>query len=581
MKTAIINLVKSGLQRVPELEKFLDDHIADNAVERTKDLIHGDFSSNIAMRFAKVTKKNPRDLASIIIKEIPESNLVKKIEIAGPGFINFHMSDSAFHKEISKIIKTKNLYGKSQNKTKEKILLEFVSANPTGPLHVGHGRHAAYGATLGNILDAAGYSVKREYYVNDAGRQMDILCVSVIIRILEINTPDIVMPAAGYQGDYIGTIAASLNKKINSSLIKVFVHLQNESASQDKEQFIDSLIKSAKDMLGLEEFNIIKKISLELIRSDIEEDLKEFGVTFDTWFSENSLAEQGHIQTTLSLLKDKELLYKKDGAIWFKATEFDDEKDRVVTRENKNNTYFTSDIAYHHNKKVRGFDHLIDILGSDHHGYIARVRAGLVAMGHQATDLEVELVQFVSLFRAGEKQSMSTRSGEFITLRQLREEVGNDAARFFYIMRSNEQHLDFDLELAKSKSNENPVYYIQYAHARIASVFRQLEEKKYNYNEEIGIDNISLLATNKEKLIMSALSRFPEVIELSANNRAPHNLAQYLRELANEFHSYYNDSIFIVEDKNTRNARMLLIKATQLIIKNGLELLGVSSPKSM
>jgi len=581
LKTAIINLVKSGLQRVPELEKFLDDHIADNAVERTKDLIHGDFSSNIAMRFAKVTKKNPRDLASIIIKEIPESNLVKKIEIAGPGFINFHMSDSAFHKEISKIIKTKNLYGKSQNKTKEKILLEFVSANPTGPLHVGHGRHAAYGATLGNILDAAGYSVKREYYVNDAGRQMDILCVSVIIRILEINTPDIVMPAAGYQGDYIGTIAASLNKKINSSLIKVFVHLQNESASQDKEQFIDSLIKSAIDTLGLEEFNIIKKISLELIRSDIEEDLKEFGVTFDTWFSENSLAEQGHIQTTLSLLKDKELLYKKDGAIWFKATEFDDEKDRVVTRENKNNTYFTSDIAYHHNKKVRGFDHLIDILGSDHHGYIARVRAGLVAMGHQATDLEVELVQFVSLFRAGEKQSMSTRSGEFITLRQLREEVGNDAARFFYIMRSNEQHLDFDLELAKSKSNENPVYYIQYAHARIASVFRQLEEKKYNYNEEIGIDNISLLATNKEKLIMSALSRFPEVIELSANNRAPHNLAQYLRELANEFHSYYNDSIFIVEDKNTRNARMLLIKATQLIIKNGLELLGVSSPKSM
>ncbi|MDA9109332.1 arginine--tRNA ligase [Woeseiaceae bacterium] len=581
MKIEIINLVKSGLQKVPELEEFLDDHIADNAVERTKDLIHGDFSSNIAMRFAKVTKKNPRDLASVIIKEIPKSNLVKKIEIAGPGFINFHMSDSAFHKEISKIIATKNLYGKSQNKTKEKILLEFVSANPTGPLHVGHGRHAAYGATLGNILDAAGYSVKREYYVNDAGRQMDILCVSVIIRILKIHTPNIVMPAAGYQGDYIGTIAASLNKKINSNLINVFVHLQNESASQDKEQYIDSLIQSAKDTLGLEEFNIIKKISLELIRTDIEEDLREFGVTFDTWFSENSLAEQGHIQTTLSLLKDKELLYKKDGAMWFKATEFDDEKDRVVTRENKNNTYFTSDIAYHHNKKVRGFDHLIDVLGSDHHGYIARVRAGLVAMGHQATDLEVELVQFVSLFRAGEKQSMSTRSGEFITLRQLREEVGNDAARFFYIMRSNEQHLDFDLELAKSKSNENPVYYIQYAHARIASVFRQLEEKKYNYNEEIGIDNISLLVTNKEKLIMSALSRFPEVIELSANNRAPHNLAQYLRELANEFHSYYNDCTFIVEDESTRNARMLLIKATQLIIKNGLELLGVSSPKSM
>jgi|TARA_B110000438_G_scaffold119813_1_gene116910 arginyl-tRNA synthetase len=581
LKTDIINLVKSGLQRVPELEGFLDDHVADNAVERTKDPTHGDFSSNIAMRYAKVTNKNPRDLASIIIKEIPESNLVKKIEIAGPGFINFHMSDLAFHEEISKIITTKDLYGKSQKKRKEKILLEFVSANPTGPLHVGHGRHAAYGATLGNILDAAGYSVKREYYVNDAGRQMDILCISVIIRMLKINTPNLLMPAAGYQGDYIETIAASLNKKINNNLVAIFLNLQNENINQDKEQYIDILIQSAKDTLGLKKFNVIKKISLELIRTDIEDDLKEFGVTFDTWFSENSLAEEGHIKTTLSLLENKKLLYKKDGAIWFKATEFDDEKDRVVTRENKNNTYFTSDIAYHHNKKVRGFDRLIDILGSDHHGYIARVRAGLVAMGHQEKDLEVELVQFVNLFRAAKKQSMSTRSGEFVTLRQLREEVGNDAARFFYIMRSNEQHLDFDLELAKTKSNENPVYYIQYAHARIASVFRQLEEKKFNYNEQIGKDNISALVTNKEKSIMSFLSRFPEVIELSANNRAPHNLAQYLRDLANEFHSYYNDSIFIVEDENIRNARMLLIKATQLIIKSGLQLLGVSSPKSM
>ena len=581
MKTDIINLVKSGLQRVPELEGFLDDHVADNAVERTKDPTHGDFSSNIAMRYAKVTNKNPRDLASIIIKEIPESNLVKKIEIAGPGFINFHMSDLAFHEEISKIITTKDLYGKSQKKRKEKILLEFVSANPTGPLHVGHGRHAAYGATLGNILDAAGYSVKREYYVNDAGRQMDILCISVIIRMLKINTPNLLMPAAGYQGDYIETIAASLNKKINNNLVAIFLNLQNENINQDKEQYIDILIQSAKDTLGLKKFNVIKKISLELIRTDIEDDLKEFGVTFDTWFSENSLAEEGHIKTTLSLLENKKLLYKKDGAIWFKATEFDDEKDRVVTRENKNNTYFTSDIAYHHNKKVRGFDRLIDILGSDHHGYIARVRAGLVAMGHQEKDLEVELVQFVNLFRTAKKQSMSTRSGEFVTLRQLREEVGNDAARFFYIMRSNEQHLDFDLELAKTKSNENPVYYIQYAHARIASVFRQLEEKKFNYNEQIGKDKISALVTNKEKSIMSFLSRFPEVIELSANNRAPHNLAQYLRDLANEFHSYYNDSIFIVEDENIRNARMLLIKATQLIIKSGLQLLGVSSPKSM
>ena len=581
MKTDIINLVKLGLQEVPELTEFLDDQIAENAVERTKDVMHGDFSSNIAMRFAKVTKNNPRDLASIIIKKIPKNNLVKKIEIAGPGFINFHMSDAAFHQEISKIIDIDDLYGKHPGKRKEKILLEFVSANPTGPLHVGHGRHAAYGATLGNILNAAGYEVKREYYVNDAGRQMDILCVSVIIRILESNNPDLIMPAAGYLGDYIKIIAESIDEKIDNTLSEIILQLQNGDNAQDKEQYIDAIIQSAKEILGIEKFSVIKQTSLESIRFDIEEDLSEFGVTFDSWFSENSLAEQGHIKKILSLLKDKELLYNKDGAIWFKATDFDDEKDRVVTRENKNNTYFTSDIAYHHNKKLRGFDHLIDILGSDHHGYIARVRAGLVAMGHQASDLEVELVQFVSLFRAGEKQSMSTRSGEFITLRQLREEVGNDAARFFYIMRSNEQHLDFDLELAKSKSNENPVYYIQYAHARIASVFRQLEEKRFLYDEQKGKDNLSLLITKKEKLIMSTLSRFPEMIELSANNRAPHNLAQYLRDLANEFHSYYNDSIFIVEDEKIRNARMLLIKATQTIIKSGLELLGVSSPKSM
>ena len=410
---------------------------------------------------------------------------------------------------------------------------------------------------------------------------MDILCVSVIIRILESNNPDLIMPAAGYLGDYIKIIAESIDEKIDNTLSEIILQLQNGDNAQDKEQYIDAIIQSAKEILGIEKFSVIKQTSLESIRFDIEEDLNEFGVTFDSWFSENSLAEQGHIKKILSLLKDKELLYKKDGAIWFKATDFDDEKDRVVTRENKNNTYFTSDIAYHHNKKLRGFDHLIDILGSDHHGYIARVRAGLVAMGHQASDLEVELVQFVSLFRAGEKQSMSTRSGEFITLRQLREEVGNDAARFFYIMRSNEQHLDFDLELAKSKSNENPVYYIQYAHARIASVFRQLEEKRFLYDEQKGKDNLSLLITKKEKLIMSTLSRFPEMIELSANNRAPHNLAQYLRDLANEFHSYYNDSIFIVEDEKIRNARMLLIKATQTIIKSGLELLGVSSPKSM
>ena len=580
MKQDVLKLVKSGLEKIPELEEFLDEETIEKAVERTKDNKHGDFTSNIAMRFAKLMKKNPRDLAEQLVRMIPNNNLVNKINIAGPGFINFHLSDDSFHNEIINVIESNHTYGRKLHDNKS-ILLEFVSANPTGPLHVGHGRHAAYGATLGNILEAVGYKVHREYYVNDAGRQMDILCVSVIIRKLESKKFNISLPSSGYQGDYIREIARSIELKNEKNIAEKVIQLSVYDNEEEKEQHIDQIIFLAKEELGLNEFNAIKTLALESIRSDIEEDLREFDVIFDTWFSEHSLTEEGHIEKALKILDVQKLLYKKDGAIWFKATEFGDEKDRVVTRENNNNTYFTSDIAYHHNKKDRGFDHLIDILGSDHHGYIARVKAGLIAMGHMAEDLEVDLVQFVSLFRAGIKQSMSTRSGEFITLRQLREEVGNDAARFFYIMRSNEQHLDFDLELAKSKSNENPVYYIQYAHARIASVFRQLDEKNLTYEKNSGNKNLTLLKSMKEKNIMSLLSRYPETLELSANNRAPHNLAQYLRDLATEFHSYYNDSTFIVDESNIRNARLTLIKATQIVLYNGLKLLGVSAPEIM
>ena len=580
MKQDVLKLVKSGLEKIPELEEFLDEETIEKAVERTKDNKHGDFTSNIAMRFAKLMKKNPRELAEQLVRMIPNNNLVNKINIAGPGFINFHLSDDSFHNEIINVIENNHTYGRKLHNNKS-ILLEFVSANPTGPLHVGHGRHAAYGATLGNILEAVGYKVHREYYVNDAGRQMDILCVSVIIRKLESKKFNISLPSSGYQGDYIREIARSIELKNEKNIAEKIIQLSVYDNEEEKEQHIDQIIFLAKEELGLNEFNAIKTLALESIRSDIEEDLREFDVIFDTWFSEHSLTKEGHIEKALKILDVQKLLYKKDGAIWFKATEFGDEKDRVVTRENNNNTYFTSDIAYHHNKKDRGFDHLIDILGSDHHGYIARVKAGLIAMGHMAEDLEVDLVQFVSLFRAGIKQSMSTRSGEFITLRQLREEVGNDAARFFYIMRSNEQHLDFDLELAKSKSNENPVYYIQYAHARIASVFRQLDEKNLTYEKNSGNKNLTLLKSMKEKNIMSLLSRYPETLELSANNRAPHNLAQYLRDLATEFHSYYNDSTFIVDESNIRNARLTLIKATQIVLYNGLKLLGVSAPEIM
>ena len=577
MKTTIIKAIESGIAKIPKIKKMNQQSIISDSVERTRDYRYGDFTSNIAMRVAKSLRKNPRELAKEIADNIPQDKLINKIEIAGPGFINFHLDNSAYHSEIRGILSNKKIF----NQKKEKILLEFVSANPTGPLHVGHGRHAAYGASLGNILEAVGYDVTREYYVNDAGRQMDILCISVIIHLLKNKNIKIKMPSSGYQGRYIKTISETIKQKIKIDQTMLSKFLPSIDDAEDPEKYIDDLIENAKNIIGIKDFNKIRNQSLESIKSDMRVDLEEFGVIFDSWFSEQKLESKGDTDKVLKLLDKNNYLYEKEGAIWFKAKERGDEKDRVVVRENKNKTYFTSDIVYHHDKKMRGYDTLIDILGSDHHGYIARVKAGLEAMNHNPNDLEVELVQFVSLFRNGEKLSMSTRSGEFVTLRQLREEVGNDAARFFYIMRSNEQHLDFDLELAKSKSNENPVYYIQYAHARIASVLRQLKEQSLYYDKENGSSNLDLLSTKKERNLMVGLSKYSEVINTAAKNRSPHSLAQYLRDLANEFHSYYNDSTFIVNDENLRDARLSLIIATQIIISSGLELLGVSSPSSM
>ena len=577
MKTTIIKAIESGIAKIPKIKKMNQQNIISDSVERTRDYKHGDFTSNIAMRAAKSLRKNPRALAEEIADNIPQDKLINKIEIAGPGFINFHLDNSAYHLEIRDILYNK----KKSNQKKEKILLEFVSANPTGPLHVGHGRHAAYGASLGNILEAVGYDVTREYYVNDAGRQMDILCISVIIHLLKKKNIKIKMPSSGYQGQYIKTISETIKQKIKIDQTILSKFLPSIDDAEDPEKYIDDLIDNTKNIIGIKDFNKIRNQSLESIKSGIRVDLEEFGVIFDSWFSEQKLENKGDIDKVLKILDENNYLFEKEGAIWFKAKDHGDEKDRVVVRENKNKTYFTSDIVYHHDKKVRGYDVLIDILGSDHHGYIARVKAGLEAMNHNPNDLQVELVQFVSLFRDGEKLSMSTRSGEFVTLRQLREEVGNDAARFFYIMRSNEQHLDFDLELAKSKSNENPVYYIQYAHARIASVLRQLKEQSLYHDKENGSSNLDLLSTKKERNLMVALSKYYEVINTAAKNRSPHSLAQYLRDLANEFHSYYNDSTFIVNDENLRDARLSLIIATQIIISSGCELLGVSSPSSM
>ena len=583
MKTLIAKLVQDALATLPELADAVADLAVETTVERTRDPSHGDFATNVAMRLAKPARMNPRALAETIVAAMPANDDVEKVEIAGPGFINVHLSPAAFHEELLAILEQESDYGRQPLQERPRILLEFVSANPTGPLHVGHGRHGAYGATVGNLLQAAGYTVEREYYVNDAGRQMDILGVSVWLRWLDAQGTSIEFPQAGYRGEYIRDIAAEIDTT-GIAAIDAAALLEGIPADEpdgDKEAHIGALIDRAKDLLGADSFDRIRQQSLESIRKDIEEDLAEFGVVFDRWYSEQSLTTSDRIDAALAVLEQRDMLYKKDGATWFRAEQFGDEKDRVVIRDNGVKTYFASDIAYHFDKRERGYDHLIDILGSDHHGYVARVRAGLTAMGYEPESLEVELMQFVALYRGGEKLSMSTRSGEFVTLRELREEVGNDAARFFYVMRSHDQHLEFDLELAKSRSNDNPVYYIQYAHARIASVFRQLTEKSFTHDVANGRSSLPALVEPQEKALMTALSRYPEIIVLAANNRAPQHLVHYLRDLANDFHSYYNAHAFIVDEANIRDARLALISATRTVLANGLGILGVSAPERM
>ncbi len=579
MKSIVSQILTNALAELPELADVISELPVQSTIERTRDPSHGDFASNIAMRLAKPAHMSPRDIAASIVENITANEQLDGVDIAGPGFINFHLSAVAFHGELHTILDQGVCYGRQEVREQPRILLEFVSANPTGPLHVGHGRLAAFGATVGNLLEAAGYPVEREYYVNDAGRQMDILGVSVLLRWLEAQGIEVSFPDGGYRGDYINDIAAETDTTGLSTdgADALFEDLPGD----DKDEVLDALIDRARKLCGDDGFNSIRQQSLESIRADIEDDLAEFGVTFDKWFSEQSLTTEGRIDAALAALENSGKVYEKDGAMWFRATEFGDEKDRVVIRANGNKTYFASDIAYHFDKRERGFDLLIDILGADHHGYVTRVGGGLTAMGYAAEDLEVDLVQFVALFRGGKKVQMSTRSGEFETLRQLRAEVGNDAARFFYVSRGHDQHLDFDLDVAKSESNDNPVYYIQYAHARIASVFRQLEERSLLWDADNGHKHLGLLVQPQEKALMTTLSRYPEVIDLAATNRAPQHLVHYLRDLANDFHTYYNAHAFIVDDNSIRDARLVLITAARTVIGNGLTILGVSAPEAM
>jgi arginyl-tRNA synthetase len=585
LKYLIEQLVRDALAALPAELCPVDIRQSAALLERARDATHGDFASNAAMQLAKAAKRKPRDVAQAIIDALPPSEHVAKVEIAGPGFINFFLAPAAYHRELLRVLDEGGAYGRSSLGAGQRVIVEFVSANPTGPLHVGHGRHAAFGATLANLLDAAGYKVHREYYINDAGRQMDILAASVWLRYLECFGEQFPFPSNGYRGDYLHPIADKLVELAGRSLVRpaadVFRDLPPDAPVGDKDAYIDAVIARARELIGADGFERAFRIALDDILADIRQDLEEFGVRYDEWFSEGSLATDGAIDRALERLRRNGVVYEKDGAQWFRATDFGDEKDRVVVRENGLKTYFASDIAYHLQKRERGFDKLVDVLGADHHGYIARVRAGLVAMGEPGDSLEVRLVQFVTLYRGGEKVQMSTRSGEFITLRELRREVGNDAARFFYVMRSNDQHLDFDLQLATSHSNENPVYYIQYAHARVCSVLRQMREKGLPHDAARGRAALARLVEPHEQALLASLSRYPEVIEMAAVLRAPHALVHYLRDLANDFHTYYNAHQFLVDDAELRDARVTLIQGLRQVVRNGLGLLGVSAPEAM
>ncbi len=553
-------------------------------VDHTRDKAHGDFATNLAMMLAKPCGMAPRQVAELLVDALPETAWLVKVEIAGPGFINFFVEAASQYDVIRSVLAEGERFGRSDAGGGERVLVEFVSANPTGPLHVGHGRGAAYGASVSNLLEAAGYSVHREYYVNDAGRQMDILATSVWLRYLELLGEPVTFPSNGYQGDYIRDTARRLKDRFGEALHRpldeVYKNVPPDAPEGDKEAHIDALIANAKALLQ-DQYAVVHQAALDDILTDIKEDLAEFRVHFDTWFSEKSLFDTGLVDETIARLQAAGKIYEKDGALWFRSTEYGDEKDRVVVRDNGIKTYFASDIAYHLNKFERGFERLIDIWGADHHGYIPRVRAALKALDLHDEALEVLLVQFATLWRGGEKVPMSTRSGQFVTLRELREEVGVDAARFFYVMRKSEQHMDFDLDLAKSQSNDNPVYYIQYAHARIASVLRQAEEKGMPWDRKAGEAALNLLVDEREQALASELARYPELIVRAARGREPHLLAYYLRDLAGQLHSYYNATPFLVDDAPLRNARLTLVAAVKQVIYNGLALLGVSAPEQM
>ncbi len=579
IKTHLADLFRSALLEVaPEAAE------TPILLERPKQADHGDLACNIAMQLAKRLKANPRQLAERLIEALRAQpafaeGYVQTVEIAGAGFINLRLSAKTKQAIVPRILSEGDAFGRAA-RTGRKIQVEFVSANPTGPLHVGHGRGAAYGASLSNLLDFSGDDVEREFYINDAGRQMDILAVSVWLRYLESLGDTVSFPADGYRADYVRSIATELAGLHGRRFHRDTGALPAAVEGEDPNAALDALIDRAKSMLA-GEWRAVHRFALDQMLADQQNDLGEFGVSYDRWFSEQTLFEEGAIERTLRILQERGHLYEKDGAAWFRSTTFGDEKDRVVRRENGQFTYFASDIAYHLNKFERGFHRILNVWGADHHGYISRVKGALTALGLDANRLDIALVQFAVLYRNGEKVAMGKRSGDFVTLRDLRKEVGNDAARFFYVLRKSDQHLDFDLDLAKSQSNDNPVYYVQYAHARVCSVFSQGGAGSTIEAQSVAASETERLVNPRELTLMQRLGEFPEVVQAAARDLAPHALAFYLRDLAADFHSYYNAERILVEDASLAKARLALCAATRRVLASGLGLLGVSAPQRM
>ncbi|AIE61593.1 arginine--tRNA ligase [Bacillus methanolicus] len=529
------------------------EEIPDVILEVPKEKSHGDYSTNMAMQLARVAKKAPRMIAEELVAHFDRSKAsIEKIEIAGPGFINFYMNNSYLTDLIPTILDKGDAYGETTVGGNQKVLVEFVSANPTGDLHLGHARGAAVGDSLCNILDKAGFNVSREYYINDAGNQINNLARSVEARYFQALGIEKEMPEDGYYGEDI----VEIGKKL-------------------AEEFGDKYVNADEK----ERFNFFREYGLKYEMEKLKKDLENFRVKFDVWYSETSLYHNGKIDEALQALKDNGHIYEQDGATWFRSTEFGDDKDRVLIKQDGSYTYLTPDIAYHKDKLERGFEKLINIWGADHHGYIPRMKAAIEALGYDRDVLEVEIIQLVHLYKNGEKMKMSKRTGKAVTMRELVEEVGLDAVRYFFAMRSSDTHMDFDLDLAVSQSNENPVYYAQYAHARICSILRQGEEQGLTFDRNA---DFSVIQSEKETDLLKKLGEFPQAVGEAAQKRMPHRITNYIFDLASAFHSFYNaEKVLDPENEATTKARLALVKAVQITLKNALALIGVSAPEKM